>query len=83
LDDKILAWLREKKDRENEEATDNWDIEDPDFAWEVWRYMEAFDWRFLPYPGGLMQQPARVLDMLLIVNWRKGLLEKLLKNGGG
>jgi hypothetical protein len=58
-----------------------WEIEDPEFAWRLWRLMEGLDWNFLPYAGGLLDQPNWVIEMLLTVNWRKHLYEDLLKSG--
>lgn len=37
---------------------DQGDLEE---AWQTWRLMKATDWRFLPYAGGLLDQPEMLL----------------------
>jgi len=36
-------------------------------AWQTWTLMEATGWQFLPYSGGLLEQPESVLEDLLMV----------------
>lgn len=43
-------------------------LNDPDGAWYVWRLMEATGWRFLPYPGALLDQPETLIDDLMIIS---------------
>ena len=41
--------------------------------------MESFDWKFLPEPGGLLDQPEWLLDDLATIAWRKSVVEDMLK----
>lgn len=38
---------------------------DPDFSYDVWRVMKAFDFRLLPYGGGILDQPDWLMHDLL------------------
>jgi hypothetical protein len=40
------------------------DRNDAEEAWGAFASMEATDWRFLPYAGGLMDQPELVMRNL-------------------
>ena len=41
--------------------------------------MEGFDWKFLPEPGGLLDQPDWLMDDLTTISWRKNVIEDMLK----
>lgn len=43
--------------------------------------MQAFDWRFLPFEGSLLDQPDALMDDLVTIGWRKGIIEKQLEAG--
>lgn len=39
-------------------------LNDFETSWSVWVRMEATGWRFLPYPGGLLDQPEWLMQDL-------------------
>jgi hypothetical protein len=43
--------------------------------------MRAFDWRFLPYPGGLMDQPDDVIRGVLTIEDQYNKTKEKYKNG--
>jgi hypothetical protein len=38
--------------------------EDMEFAWQTFTLMQATAWRFLPFSGGLLDQPQLLMDNL-------------------
>lgn len=43
-------------------------LNDPERSWPIWQWMEATGWKFLPYAGGLLDQPDWLLRDLLTVS---------------
>jgi len=41
--------------------------------------MESTGWRFLPYAGGLLDQPETLMDDLMFIAWQSGLIEDAVK----
>ncbi len=41
--------------------------EDMELAFQVFTQMQATDWRFLPAPGGLLDQPELLMNNLFIL----------------
>ena len=46
-------------------------------SWEVYKLMEAWSdgwgaWRYLPYPGSLLEQPEALMDDLMTWRWLGG-----------
>jgi hypothetical protein len=44
--------------------------------------MEAFDWKYLPYAGGLLDQPDWLIADLLTIQHEKAVIEKEIKKNG-
>ena len=40
---------------------------DLELAWRTWTLMEATGWRFLPSPGGLLQQSETIMDDIIAI----------------
>jgi len=38
-------------------------------SFRVWKMCKAFDWRFLPWTGGLLDQPEWFTHDAAILNW--------------
>lgn len=77
LDRKLVAWLRKEDLAEDDSA--EWGLVDPEVSWQVYKLMEALDWKFLPYAGGLLDQPEWLIHDLLVISWRKRVVEEMLK----
>ena len=44
--------------------------------------MQSFDWKFMPEPGGLLDQPDWLIDDLLTISWRHQILKEMVGTGG-
>jgi len=53
----------------------------PELSWRTWRLMEATDWRFLPYPGGLLDQPDWLMADLLTIGGLSQQVKNMLPTG--
>lgn len=57
---------------ENAEALDR--------AWMAWTWLERLEWRCLPAPGGLLDQPAELMHDILkiarVARWAKKSFKK-------
>ena len=42
------------------------------------KILESFGWEKLPYEGGLLDQPAWLIEDLMTINWRKGIVKDML-----
>ena len=42
-------------------------LNDLERSWKVWTFLEATGWRFLPFPGGLLDQPDWLLRDLMTI----------------
>jgi len=40
--------------------------------------MESTGWTWLPYEGGLLDQPAWLIQDLMTISWRKGVVKDML-----
>ena len=54
---------------------------DMEASWSVYEKMEAFAdgygaWRFLPHPGGLLEQPEWLMEDLLTWRWLANKVKK-------
>jgi len=45
--------------------------------------MENSGWKHLPREGGLLDQEDSLMEDLLIISWRKGIIKELMKRGPG
>lgn len=54
---------------------------DLDAAWQVYQLMAATGWRFLPYPGGLLDQPEWLIDDLLTISYNHTIIERMMSDG--
>ena len=50
----------------------------PEFSWSAWKILESFGWEKLPYEGGLLDQPDWLMDDLMTISWRKGVVKDML-----
>lgn len=39
-------------------------LNDLETSWQAWMRMEATGWKFMPYPGGLLDQPEWLMQDL-------------------
>jgi hypothetical protein len=44
-------------------------------SWMIWTLMEATEWRHLPFPGGLLDQPDWWLQDMRVIAWRRNRLK--------
>ena len=51
-------------------------------SWMVWVRMEATGWKFLPYPGGLLEQPDWLMQDLFRIRAASERVKETLKNRG-
>jgi hypothetical protein len=68
------------EDATGEDPEEVWDVSDPQLAWKVYRLSEGTEWHFLPEGGGLINQDEALMDDLVTIAWRKGILEERMKN---
>ncbi len=52
----MIEYYREPGQQERYEIVDEV-FDDLALAWRAWTMCEAVEWRHLPYPGGLLDQP--------------------------
>lgn len=45
----------------------------------MWTLLETLDWKFLPFPGGLLEQEEWLMDDLAVIAWRRGIIDELTK----
>jgi len=86
LDLLLGAWLdaKAKKDPDFEEdgKVIVWDLNHEVVeVWNLWKMMEALDWRFLPSAGGMLDQPEALMEDLLTISWRRDVIESRRKAG--
>ena len=81
IDARLTAFLHPVDDSEEDPSADlQGDWPDLEEAWKAYSMMEATDWHFLPYAGGLMDQPEMlILNIFRIARVAKWLKEQ--KNG--
>jgi len=60
---------------------ESWGLHTPERSWSVWRMMENSGWRHLPREGGILDQEDSLMEDLLIISWRKGIVKELMKRG--
>lgn len=46
----------------------------------IWKMMIATDFRHLPFPGGLLDQPEWLMIDLFTLSWRKAVLKEQVKS---
>ena len=67
-----MRWLNRGKSKAALDLEDEqWVLHDPDLSWKVWVLLENMEWRHLPYPGGLLEQPDWLFDDLFTIAWRR------------
>jgi len=49
----------------------------------IYKMMVATDWRHLPYPGGLLDQPDWLMADLFTLAWRKNVLKEMAETPPG
>lgn len=42
-------------------------LNDLERSWKIWTLLEATGWKFLPYAGGVMEQPDWLLSDLMTI----------------
>jgi hypothetical protein len=55
-------------------------LNQPELSLAIWKAMEATEWRHLPYPGGLLDQPEWLIQDLYTLAWRKAVIRESLKS---
>jgi hypothetical protein len=73
-----LEWLH-KEAHPSPEDDEDWTLYKPEFSIAIYKMMVATDWRHLPYPGGLLDQPDWLLADLFTLAWRKNALKEMSK----
>ena len=58
-------------------------MNEPEISFQVWEMMERTGWQYLPYDGGLLDQPEWLFEDLMVIAWRKGVVEKMMQKGPG
>lgn len=74
-----MEWLR-REDQPPQETDEDWLLYRPELSLAIWKAMEATEWRHLPFPGGLMDQPDWLIHDLYILAWRKAVVREHLKS---
>lgn len=75
----LLEWLRKSEAKVPEDDA-GWTLNEPELSLVIWKAMEATDWRHLPYPGNLLDQPEWLIQDLYTLAWRKAVLRESLKS---
>ena len=75
LDRKLITWIKAREPEDEPE----WDVNDLEISFEVWKLLEQTGWEHLPCEGGLLDQPAWLFEDLLVISWRKGRVEEMMK----
>lgn len=76
-----IAGYIERQDlakEDNYEDHDRWDLNQPKISWQIWVLLQAFDWRFLPVEGSLLDQPEWLLDDLATISWQHSIVKDQL-----
>ena len=55
------------------------ELHNEELGWEAWKLMQAFGWKFLPYEGGLMDQPETLMDDILAISSANEKVKEMLK----
>ena len=69
-----------------DDALDEWtlDSEIYQLAFKLWFWMKATDYKFLPYAGGLAEQPDRLMSEIAKIAWQYEVTKNHVKaNAGG
>jgi len=74
----LLDWMRQEEQPAADD--DDWLLHQPDLSLAIWKAMEATQWRHLPFPGGLLDQPDWLIHDLYIISWRRAVLKDASKS---
>jgi len=58
-------------------------FKDAALSWQVFCWMEAMGWKFLPKEGGMLDQPEGLMEDLAQWVRLKGIVERQIKSPGG
>jgi hypothetical protein len=72
----LRSWLSPATERHEK----NWDINRPEESFEIWSLMEATDWKYLPYAGGLLDQPDWLLEDIFTLSWRSRYVREMVRD---
>ncbi|MBN1261089.1 MAG: hypothetical protein JXB35_10450 [Anaerolineae bacterium] len=61
--------LKEYREADSLEDDDKWFLCRPEESFGLWKLCESFEWRFLPFPGSLVEQPEWFLKDMATLNW--------------
>jgi hypothetical protein len=78
----MIAWLQAPEPEDPEEALD--DLYEPELAWQVWQHMkhtQGDEWKFLPFEGGIMDQPYALWHDLMVLMQVEEIAKDSLKKG--
>ncbi len=56
-------------------------LHDPELAWRAWTMIQATGWRFLPCPGGLLDQPESLMDDIMAIAISSQQIKSDMDNG--
>jgi len=77
-----LRWLNRGKSKTVQDIDDEqWVLHNPDLSWKIWVLLESMEWKHLPYPGGLLEQPDWLFKDLFTIAWRKRWIDEHAVSG--
>lgn len=86
LEHRLDAWLDAKQKTEpdlDDEKIVVWSLHrEVEALWDLWKMMEALDWKHLPNAGGLLDQDEALMQDLMTISWRRDRLEARRKQEG-
>ena len=65
------------------EDDEQWELYRPELSLAIWKLMEAFNWRFLPFPGNLLEQPDWLIHDISTLSWLNRMIRRDLNLDGG
>lgn len=68
------------EDQPTQDDDEDWTLHQPKMSLAIWKAMEATQWRHLPFPGNLLDQPDWLIHDLYILSWRRSVLRELAKS---
>jgi hypothetical protein len=80
LKNKLAQYLEKQEQAKNDnyEDHDEWNLTQPKISWDIWLYLQAFDWKFLPVEGSLLDQPEWLMDDLATISWQYSIVKDQL-----
>lgn len=81
LDKRLILWHKRQDSPAVEEGEEDeeWRVHDLEGAFKIWCLLQGLDWGHLPYGGGLLDQPEALMNDLVTISWRKGIIGERMK----